>query len=204
MIGMPRGFTTAPISSSRKLPRCSSLPSTTTIATGSAERPVEVVARLDFDEMAADHPHRLVIGETLSLRDDDPVYHSVGERQAQHLYRIVAGDAGRRPERHRSGAAAGDDAPFRPGQLGEPLSGRLHQFVEIDKMARRLGHRLADLRQHQAAAMHRPHAAAIDERPHAEHEIGIGVLSWHPGIDQRNYSSGCRRRHPCATPGGPN
>ena len=70
--------------------------------------------------------------------------------------------------------------------LGKPLPRRLHQFVEIDKMARRLGHRVANLRQHQAAAMHRAHTAAIDERPHAEHEIGIGV-GFHgtPGIGQR-------------------
>ena len=68
------------------------------------ERRVEILAGLDLDEMAADHPHRLVIGEALSLRDDDPVDHPLGERQAQHLDRIVAGDAGRRaraPPRRR-------------------------------------------------------------------------------------------------------
>ena len=137
--------------------------------------PVELLAGIDLDDVAADHPHRLVIGETLGARDDHPVDHAVGKRQAQHLQRVVAGDAGGGAERHRCGAAAGDDAPFGPGQFGEAPARRRHQFVEIDEPARRLGHRLAHLRQHQAAAMHRADAAAIDERPHAEGEIGIGI-----------------------------
>ncbi len=144
--------------------------------------PVEVFAGIDLDDVTADHPHRLVIGETLGARDDHPVDHAVGKRQPQHLQRIVAGDAGGGAERHRCGAAAGDDPQFGPGQFGEAPARRRHQFVEIDEPARRLGHRLAHLRQHQAAAMHRADAAAIDERPHAEGEIGIGVrghrFSW--------------------------
>ena len=152
---------------------------------GLGERRVEIFARVDLDEMAADHSHRLVISETLGPRNEYPIDHPVGKRQAQHLDRVVAGNAGRRPQCNRRGTAAGNDAPFGAGQLGKPLPRRLHQFVEIDKMARRLGDRLTDLRQHQAAAMHRAHAAAIDERPHAEHQIGIGV-GFHgiPGIDQ--------------------
>ena len=153
------------------------------------ERPVEIRAGVDLDDLAADHPHRLVVGETLALRDDDPVDHAVGERQAQHLDRVVAGDAGRRPERHRGRAAAGDEAPLGPGQLGETPSGRLHQLVEVDEIARRLGDCRAHLRQHQAAAMHRAHAAAVDERPHPEGEIRIGV-GVHGNLRDRwrNYS----------------
>ena len=30
------------------------------------ERPVEIVAGVDLDDVAADHPHRLVIGEALA------------------------------------------------------------------------------------------------------------------------------------------
>ena len=137
--------------------------------------PVELAAGVDLDDVAADHPHRLVIGKALGARDDDAVDHAVGKRQAQHLDRVVAGDASGGAERHRRGAAAGDDAPFGTGQLGETPARRLHQFVEIDKPARRRSHRLAHLRQHQAAAMHRAHAAAIDERPHAQCQIRVGI-----------------------------
>ena len=104
MIGMPRGLVTAAISSSRTLARCSCLPSSTTSATGSLQRRVEIGAGVDLDDLAAEHAHRLVVGEALVRRDDDAVDHALGERQAQHLHRVVAGDAGRRcraPPRRR-------------------------------------------------------------------------------------------------------
>ena len=91
-------------------------------------------SRVSISTMAADHPHRLVIGETLGLGDQDTVDHPVGEGQAQHFDRIVAGDAGRRPQRHRGGAAAGDDAPLGSCQLSEPLPGRLHELVQVYKV----------------------------------------------------------------------
>ena len=143
MIGMPRGLTTEAISSSRTLAEMLLLAEQHDHRDRLVERLVELLARVDLDDVAADHPHRLVIGEALRLRDDDAVDHAVGEGQAQHLDRVVAGDAGRRAERHRGGAAAGDDAPFGAGQLGDALPGRLHQLVEIDELARGLGHRRA-------------------------------------------------------------
>ena len=139
------------------------------------QRLFEVGAGLDLDDLAAAHPHRLVVGETLLRRNDDPVDHAIGERQAQHLGGVVAGDAGGGAERHRGGAAAGDDARFGAGQLGDALARRGHQLVEVDELARRRVNRLAHLRQHQAAAMHRAHAAAIDERPDAKREIGVAL-----------------------------
>ncbi len=139
------------------------------------QRLVELGAGVDLDDVAADHPHRLVIGEALLLRDDDPVDHAFREGEAQHLRRIVPGDAGGGAERDGGGAPAGDDAPFGAGQFGDALARRVHQLVEIDELARGGVHRGAHLRQHQAAAMHRAHAAAIDERPHAEREIGVGT-----------------------------
>ena len=135
---------------------------------------VELLARVDLDDVAADHAHRLVVGKALLPRDDDAVDHAVGKGQPQHLRGIVAGDAGGRAERHGGGAAAGHDAPFGAGQFGDALSGGVHQLVEIDEVARGGVDGGAHLRQHQAAAMHRAHAAAIDERPHAEREIGVG------------------------------
>ena len=44
------------------------------------ECPIEIGARLDLDNRAADHPDRLVIGETLPFRNNDAVDHAVGER----------------------------------------------------------------------------------------------------------------------------
>src|SRR6516162_5749527 len=41
---------------------------------------VESLTGLDLDDLAANHPHRLVIGEALAFRDDDSVDHTVGER----------------------------------------------------------------------------------------------------------------------------
>ena len=41
---------------------------------------VEVITALDLDDLAADHPHCLVIGEALAFRDDDSIDHTVGER----------------------------------------------------------------------------------------------------------------------------
>ena len=139
------------------------------------ERPVELLAGVDLDDVTADHPDRLVVGEALFRGDDDPVDHALGKGQPQHLHRVVAGDAGGGAERHRGGAAAGHDAPFGAGQLGDARARGLHQFVEVDELARGRIHRRAHLRQHQAAAMHRAHAAAIDERAHAERAIGISI-----------------------------
>ena len=139
------------------------------------ERAVELVPGVDLDDVAADHAHRLVVGKALASGDDDPVDHALGERQAQHLHGVVAGDAGGRAERHRGRAAAGDEAPLGQGQLGQAPTRRLHQLVEIDERARGRVHRPAHLRQHQAAAMQGAHAAAIDEGPHAERQIGIEI-----------------------------
>src|SRR5262249_39475793 len=136
---------------------------------------VEVLAGLDFDDPAADHPHRLVIGKALTSGDNYPVDHAVGERQAQHLYGIVASHTRRRAERHRCRAAAGDETPLGAGQLGDAPPGGLHQLVEVDKPAGGLGHRVPHLRQHQAAAMHGAHTATVDEWPYSESEIRIGV-----------------------------
>jgi hypothetical protein len=156
---------------------------------GFGERPFEIGAAVDLDHARPGHPHRLVIGEALALRDHDPVDHALDEGQAQHLDRIVAGDAGRRRQCHCGSAAAGDEAPFGPGQFGDAPTRRLHQLVEVDEMARGLGHRRPHLRQHQTAAVHRAHAAAIDERPHAEREIRVGVHDTSdPG--RSHYSSG--------------
>ena len=121
MIGMPRGLHTAAISSSRTLGQMLLLAEQHDHRHRLFERLVELGAGVDLDDVAADHPHRLVIGEALLRRDDDAVDHAVGERQAQHLDRVVAGDAGGGAERHRGGAAAGDDAPFGAGQLGDAL-----------------------------------------------------------------------------------
>ena len=175
MIGMPRGLTRATISSSRTSAEFLFAEQHDHRHRLAQRRCRGRATGIDLDDMAADHAHRLVVGEALVLRDDDAVDHAVGERQAQHLDRIVAGDAGRGAECHRGGAAAGHDAPFGAGQLGEALSRRFHQLVQVDELARCGVHRRTHLRQHQAAAVHRAHAAAIDERPHAEREIGIGV-----------------------------
>ena len=141
------------------------------------ERLVEVFAGVDLDDMAADHPNRLIVGETLLPRDDDAVDHAVGKGEPQHLDRVVAGDAGGGAERDRGGAAAGHDAPFGAGQFGDALARGRHQLVEVDELARGGLDRGAHLRQHQAAAMHRAHAAAIDERPNPEREIGVGWIA---------------------------
>ena len=46
---------------------------------------VELLARVDLDDVAADHPHRLVVGEALLPRDDDAVDHALGKGEPQHL-----------------------------------------------------------------------------------------------------------------------
>jgi hypothetical protein len=61
------------------------------------ERLFEIHPCVDLDKMATDHADCLVIGETLGLRNDDPVDHPLGKGQPQHPHRVVAGDAGRRP-----------------------------------------------------------------------------------------------------------
>ena len=101
------------------------------------ERLVEISSRLDLDKMAADHPHRLVIGETLRLGDQDTVDHPVGEGQAQHFDRIVAGDAGRRRQGKGRSTPSGDHGCLAAQELRDALSHRLLQVLDPDILARR-------------------------------------------------------------------
>ena len=84
MIGMPRGRVRAAISSSRTPEKVLPIAEQDHQRHRLGERLIEILARVDLDNMAADHPHRLVVGEALALRDDDPVDHALDERQAQH------------------------------------------------------------------------------------------------------------------------
>jgi len=100
---------------------------------------------------------------------------ALGERQAQHLDRVVAGDAGGGSERHRGSAAAGDDAPLGPGQLSEALAGRLHQLVQIDEIARRLGDRRPVVRKAQNHLDRCLHARAGPVVRRCQHRRGLGT-----------------------------
>ena len=139
------------------------------------ERAVQLLAGVDLDDTAADHPHRLVIGEALLCRNDHAIDHAVGERQAQHLdgslpatqAAVPSATAAALPQVTMPHSAPVSSAMRRPA--ASISSSRLTNRREASSIA------VAHLRQHQAAAMHRAHAAAIDERTHAEREVGVGV-----------------------------
>ena len=127
----------------------------------------------DIDQPRPRGCQRMGVAGALGSRDQDVMREGAGMRECRHLRDVPAGDRRRRREREGCRRTGRDEPRLRAGCRGDTAAGGVLQFADIDRRARRGGHRGYDLGRHHRAAQPRQRARCIDPPSHAEKVVRV-------------------------------
>jgi hypothetical protein len=164
-----------------------------------AEGGLELVGRLDLDDLHARRAQRRVVDVAGVLRDDALVLREAAQVGQPHVQvGVAAGETRDRRVRERRGAADRDHAPLRLRQLGEALADGLRQLVQVHVVLRGRLHRGAHFGQRGRSRQDRVRAACVHERADADRLVDLGSGP-QPGAGRNGRS---RARGRCGLGGG--
>ena len=112
------------------------------------------------------HAHRtngVIIGKSAFSGHDDLAFHPTRIGQPKHQLGIATRHTGCCCVTQACRRARGNHSPFCSREHGQTLTRPCHELIHIDKKARSIHHRFADLRQHQRPPVNRSRTTAIDK-----------------------------------------
>ena len=154
------------------------------------DRALQILGRLDFDELHAAVADGVVVAEAVRFLDDDLALHTGGDDvgEVDDLPRVGAGEHAGGAERQRRGGAGGDHRRLALEQRREPLADLVVQLVEHHALFGRVGDRVDHFGRHQRGGHRGVGAGRVDEGTDADLTKIIA----------RSLPGRCRRRRPRA------
>ena len=118
------------------------------------------------------------VAGALGARDQDVVWKGAGMRKGRHLGNVPAREGSRGREREGRCRPRRDQPRLGAGRCGDAVAGGVLQFADVDRCARRRGHRGHDFGRHHRASEAGERPRGIDATTNAETIVRVCLV--HP------------------------